>query len=376
MLRIGIQLDLIGSYGREVLRGIMQFANRAGNWEFIMPPMYSLGRKTTVHPRGVDGMLAMIHDARTIQPFRRAGVPVVNVARTMDDQMLSKLRLPSVLPDDSAIGKLAFEYFYDRGFRSVAFCGHPTAGWSRAREHAFSAAAVAAKCGFQCVHAADEVPLDWVKSLALPTAILAANDRYAWHAVDACRIAGRRMPEDVAILGVDNDVLLTDMVRPSLSSIKPASFLVGFEAGRLLSELLQGRRAPAGPMLVAPEGVLTRHSTDVLVIADESVVAAARFIRENASRPISIDDVLDAVPAGRRTLERRFRAALGRSMLAEIRRVHLDRAMQLLRETDLDIPAVAEGSGFASHARFSSVFRQETGTTPTQYRQNIRGGRK
>lgn len=375
MLRIGIQLDLVGAYGRDVLRGIMQFANRVGNWEFVMPPMYSLGRKRTVNPRSVDGLVAMLHDARSVHAFRRAGVPVINVAHTLDDAALLGLNLPSVLPDDAAIGRTAYEYFRDRGFRHFGFCGHPAAWWSRARERAFAAAA--AEDGLACLtaHVADDVPADWIRSLPLPAAILAANDRYAWHAVDACRDVGLRVPEDVAILGVDNDVLLTDMVRPTLSSVRPASFTVGYEAGRMLADLLQGAKASSRPLLVPPDGVVTRHSTDVLVIDDETALAAARFIRENAAGPISVDDVVDAAATGRRTLERRFKAALGRSLHDELRRVRLERAMQLLRDTDLDMPAVAERCGFSGQARFSTVFRRETGSTPTEFRRRARPGR-
>jgi len=375
MLRIGIQVDLVGSYGRDVLRGIMQFANRAGNWEFVMPPMYSIGRKKTVSPRAVDGMLAMIHDARSVSPFRRAGVPLLNVARTLDDEQLTTLNLPSVLPNDAAIGKLAYEYFRDRGFRNFGFCGHPTAGWSRARERAFEAAV--AKDGQTCfrVHVADDVPVDWIKTVPIPAAILAGNDRYAWHAVDACRNAGLRVPEDVAVLGCDNDVLLVDMVRPTLSSIKPASFAVGYEAGRLLAQLMHGGKVTPRPVLIAPEGIVTRHSTDVLVIEDAAVAAAVRFIRQNAARAIGVADVLDEIASGRRTLERRFREAMGRSLLDEIRRVRIDRAMQLLRDTSLDMPAIAEQCGFSSQARFSTVFRDQSGDTPTDYRKKMRAGR-
>lgn len=376
MLRIGIQVDLVGSHGRDALRGMMQFANRVGNWEFVMPPMYSLGRKRTVNPRSVDGMLAMIHDARTIVPFRRAGVPVVNIARTLDDEALVKLRLPSVLPDDEAIGRMAYDYFRNRGFRNFGFCGHPTAGWSRTRERAFADAVEQAHGRCFRVEVADSVPPDWLKSVPLPAGILAANDRYAWHAADACRNVGLRVPEDVAILGVDNDVLIADLVRPSLSSVKAAAFAIGFQAGRLLSDLMQGAPPPPRPILVPPEGVVTRHSTDVLVMDDEAVVDAARFIRENALRAgISVAEVADAAAIGRRTLERRFKAVLGRSLHDEIRRVRMDKAKQLLRETTLDMPAIAEQCGFLSQARFSTVFRQQAGSTPTEFRRRARLGR-
>lgn len=375
MLRIGIQLDLVGAYGRDVLRGLMQFANRRGNWEFVLPPMYSLGRKKTVVPRTVDGMVAMVHDPRTIDTFRRAGVPVVNVARTIDEEVLARARIPSVLPDDAAIGRLAYEYFRDRGFQNFAFCGHPTAGWSRLRERALAESAEAAGHRFSRVDVADDVPIDWVRALPLPVGILAGNDRYAWHAVDACRSLNLRVPEDVAILGVDNDVLLADLVRPTLSSIRPAAFGVGFEAGKMLTELLGGAESRLQPTLVAPEGVETRHSTDVLVLEDDAVADAVRFIRERAGEAISVEDVLDASATGRRTLERRFKAALGRSLHDEIRRVRMDRACQLLRDTSLDMPTVAERCGYVSQARLSTVFRQVMGKTPTEFRRAARLGR-
>jgi LacI family transcriptional regulator len=372
MLKIGIQVDLAGGYGREALRGVMRYANTVGNWEFVMPPMYSLNTKKTVEPHTVDGVIGMLHSPRSYEPFRAAGIPVVNVARTLPAERLAKIGLPSVVPDDEAIGRLAYQCLRDLGFRQFGFCGHPTGDWSLARGRTFAAAA--ASDGFPCsmVAAADKVPIEWVVSLKKPCAILAGNDRYAWHAIDACREAGIRVPEDVAILGVDNDVLLAEMVRPTLSSITPDALAIGFVAAELLAELIQGKPTPATPVLLPPEGVVTRHSTDVLAMDDPDVVAAARFIRENAAKPISVDDVMQRVSTSRRNLERRFRRELGRSLLDEIRRLHMARATNLLRNTDLDIPAVARESGFTGAIRFSTVFRELMGMPPTQYRREQR----
>src|SRR5438034_323608 len=119
---------------------------------------------------------------------------------------------------------------------------------------------------------------------------------------------------------------------------------------------------------VPPNGVITRHSTDVLSIEDDAVAQACRFIRERASAPLRVDDVLEHVAMSRRNLERRFKRVMRRSLLDEIRRVHLDRAAKLLRESDLDMPGVAEQAGFASQVRFSTVFREKMGATPTAYR--------
>jgi LacI family transcriptional regulator len=373
MLRIGIQVDFAGGYGRGVLRGVMAYANLRTDWEFEMPPMYMLSSRR-VDLRNVDGVIAMIHAARSFDRFRRARVPMVNCARTMSARQLHRAHVPTVLPDDKAAGKMAFIYFWDRLFRSFGFCGHPTASWSVLRRDAFAAECRREGVFFSEAAAADEVPQEWIKSLPRPCAILAANDRYAWHAIDVCRENGISVPEEIAVLGIDNDTLLNEMARPTLSSIDLGAEKIGFEAAKMLDGLMKKQAAPREALEIAPHGVITRHSTDVLSIEDEVVAEAAQFIRQHASERISVEDVLKEVAMSRRNLERRFRRVMRRSLLDEIRRVHLDRAAKLLRDTSLDIPSIAEQSGFASHVRFSTVFREQLAVTPTEYRRSHRVG--
>ena len=375
MLRIGIHLDFAGGYGRGVLRGLMQYANLQSDWEFVMPPMYSLGSAKLDDLRDTDGVIAMVHAARTVHRFRRAKVPLVNTARTMGAGELEKQRIVTVLPDDAAIGRMAFAYFWERHFRSFGFCGHPSVSWSHVRGEAFAAECEAHGVPCSVTSDVNTVSREWVTALPRPCAILAANDRYAWHAIDLCRELGISVPEEIAVVGVDNDTLLTEMVRPTLSSIDCGSERIGFEAARLLKAMMGGESVSFVPMELSPHGVISRHSTDVLSIEDEVVAEAAKFIREHAAEPIGVDDVLREMAMSRRNLERRFRTVMRRSMLDEIRRVHLDRATKLLRETNLDIPHVAEQSGFASHVRFSTVFREHLGTTPTAYRRRFRSTR-
>ena len=369
MKKVGILVDFAGGYGRSVLHGVMHFAQFAANdWEFAMPPMYRLSRTGRLDPRQLDGVIVMLHDERSARPFQQARVPVVNTARTLSLERLQLARLHSVLPDDEAVGRMAYRYFRERGFSNFAFCGHPTGDWSLARQHAFANSARAD--GFEChatVHA-DQVPAKWLAGLPKPVALLAANDRYSWYAVDACRIAGRKIPDDIAILGVDNDELTVAMARPALSSIELPGFRIGEEAAALLGALMAGERVSPVPRLLPPDSVISRASTDVLAMDDEAVVQALRFIRANGSKAITVDDVLDAVPLGRRSLERRFRQALGRSLLDEIRQVHIERSKRLLRETTLDMPVIARESGFASAVRFSTVFHQVVGMPPTAFR--------
>src|SRR6185436_17615671 len=148
MRKIGIQIDFAGAYGRAVLRGVMHFAQFHSDWEFVMPPMYALARKVTVDPRHSDGLVAMVHDERSVAAFRRRGVPVVNAARTLSLKRLAAAGIHSVVPDDEAIGPMAYRHLRDRGFTRFGFCGHPSSDWSIARQHSFERAVRAD--GFPC----------------------------------------------------------------------------------------------------------------------------------------------------------------------------------------------------------------------------------
>ena len=190
---------------------------------------------------------------------------------------------------------------------------------------------------------------------------------------EACREAGLRIPEDVAIVGMGNDDLLCDFARPSLSSVAVASEQIGHEAAALLDRLMNGHSPPPQPILVPPPGVVARQSSDVLAIDDHDVATALRFIRDASHKPIRVDDLLNAIPVSRRMLERKFRKVLRRGISEEIRRVHIERARRLLAGTDLAISAIAFNSGFSNASHLSIVFRQETGLTPTAFRSQFRG---
>jgi LacI family transcriptional regulator len=204
--------------------------------------------------------------------------------------------------------------------------------------------------------------------------IFAPNDIWGVQLTEVCLRAGLQVPEDVAILGVDDDDLLCEFARPALSSIALPTQRIGYEAAREVERLLKRARASLRPLLLPPLRVIARRSTDILAVDDSDVVAALRFIRRQAHQPIRVIDLLREVPTSRRSLERQFRKVLGRSILGEIRRVHVERASQLLALPDLPLHSVAERSGFTDAKRFSTVFRQMVGLTPSAYRHRLRCG--
>jgi LacI family transcriptional regulator len=208
----------------------------------------------------------------------------------------------------------------------------------------------------------------WIHSLPKPLGLMACNDFRGIQALDACRRAGIAVPEEMAVIGVDNEELVCKLAYPPLSSVVPNARRIGYEAAALLDRLMRGEPEPTIPLAIPPLEVITRLSTDVNAIADPDVAAAMRFIREHACEGIGVDEVLAQVPVSRSVLQRRFRSLLGRSIHAVIAAVRLQRAKQLLVETDLSLAVIAKRTGFSHVEYLCAAFRQAVGLPPGAYR--------
>jgi LacI family transcriptional regulator len=177
-----------------------------------------------------------------------------------------------------------------------------------------------------------------------------------------------QVPEDVAVIGVDNDEMICRLATPPLSSVQQGTWRLGYEAAKLLGQMMAGKKAPKHKYVIEPEGIVSRRSTDSLAIEDADVARAMRFIDEHASEGIKVPDVVEAVGGGRSTIERRFEAVMGRTIRAEIRRVQLERAKDLIASTDLPLKQIAATTGFGSIQHMTTLFRQQVGRTPAKYR--------
>jgi LacI family transcriptional regulator len=377
---IGLALNHGLSYCRGILRGIRHYARTKPEWVFVPVAadpraLRSLGRL------GVAGLIAHAYTTQQSRALSRLSKPVVNVCGVLTDAPFVR-----VGADDRAVGRLAGQHLSDRGLRHFGFVGHDGHGYSIQREAGFRAA-VAARA--ETLHAysepvahpfnpmgsmwaVDAAVRSWVRSLPRPVGVFTANDIWGMHIAEVCRQLALRVPEDVALVGVDNDDLLCEMARPTLSSVALPTERIGCEAAALLDRLLAGDRPDDGPLLLPPLHVVVRQSSDTLALKDTEVASAVRYIRERAHTPTGVNDVLKAVTISRRSLERRFRMALERSVWDEIRRAHMERARVLLASSELSIAAVAEQAGFSDLRQLSVVFRQETGQTPSAYRRQIR----
>jgi LacI family transcriptional regulator len=209
---------------------------------------------------------------------------------------------------------------------------------------------------------------EWLADLRAPVAVFACNDTAGLKTAAHCRQLGLRVPEEVAILGVDDEDILCELASPSLSSMALDLESIGLRAAGLLDRLFDRPAARAAEVLVPPREIVERESTRVFTCEDALVERAVGFIRANAASTIRVGDVVRAVPSSRRGLEVRFRRALGKSIHDEIREAHLARARALLRATDARIGIVADESGFGTPQRLYEAFRAAEGCSPAAFR--------
>jgi LacI family transcriptional regulator len=374
--RVALVVESSGASGREILRGIARYARQHGPWSLYHEP----GHWPDVLPPWLarfdgDGIIARVRNRRTAARLARLRLPIVDVQGNVPDS-----GLPLVQVDDAAVARLAAEHFFQRGFRHLACCGITGPVWAERRCMAF--VALVEQSGRECQRydlppretktwfaRSEQRRIDrWLSRLPKPVAVLGANDTAAQKVLDACRRQGLMVPEEVAVLGVDNDETLCEICDPMLSSVVPVHDQIGYRAAELLEQLIEGAAAPREPIFLKPTNVVVRHSTDVLALDDRDVAAAVRFVREQACQGIGVEAVARHVALSYSTLQRRFQAALSRSVHDEILRVRIERATELLAETQLPLARVAELSGFGHQEYLGAVFKAQLGQTPRQYR--------
>jgi Transcriptional regulators len=292
--------------------------------------------------------------------------------------------VPKIRPDNIAMGHLGAEHLLERGFRHFGFCGFADAGWSNERRDGFLEALRLA--GHPCDVFDVDDPIDltpfwdanqtaalsaWLKRLSKPAAVMASNDMRAQQVASAAHAAGLLVPEEVAILGANNDPIRCELAEPPLSSVATNAFQSGYQAAEQLAQMMAGERVDVFDRRIEPIGVVTRQSTDILAVGDKNVAAAVSYIREHACHGITVDDVLKQAFASRSQLEKKFRRFIGRSPQAEIRRVQVGRIRQLLFETDFPLKKIAELAGFEHVEYMCVVFKRLTGDSPGSYRKKV-----
>jgi LacI family transcriptional regulator len=366
-LVIRLYADVVHAYSRGILRGIADYSKIHGGWDFSFHTRIDPDFTDTFaaeHIRGVIIQITMVEQSRKLLA---SGVPAVNVANILSPPP----PLPAVWADNVATGRMAAAYFLERGFVSFACCGVSSARFTQERRQSFTEELKNAgyDCAFlDCSESAAAARRRQLPALPQPLAIFCANDSCARQMIREVTALGLAVPDQVAVLGVDNDEIDCELSGVPLSSIRLNTEQIGYEAATLLAKLIEGKSPPDTPLRVPPIEVITRRSTDVLALADAEVAAAVRFIRDRGGREINVENLLAQTRLSRRSLEMRFRKALGRSPYQEIRRVQIERAKLLLTRTDRPMREIADACGFRETRQLSVAFHERLGLTPRQYR--------
>lgn len=374
--KVALLIETASSYGRGLLRGIARYARLHGPWSFFIEPGGQDETPPPLRAWGVNGVITLLRSRRQARQILASRLPVVDLDFTLPDALPC-----GVTNDEAGVARMAAEHLLARGLRHFAFCGWASdpdtpSVWESARQKVFTETIRRASFTSQTyvwppvrAWAREQKSLArWLKALPKPAGLMASNDQRARHVLEAARQAGVQVPEDLAVIGVDNDEVLCELSTPSISSIALNTDHLGFKGAAMLDRLMRGLRVPSRAVSVPPLGVIARRSTDVLAMADRDVVASVRFMQDNLGSPLRIADVLRVANCCRKTLEVRFARALGRTPHEELQRLRLERVKSLLVQTDWPLKRIASTSGFTYVENLHAAFRRGTGTTPSRFR--------
>jgi LacI family transcriptional regulator len=370
--KVILLLETSHMYGRGLLSGIAQYSRFHGHWVFHFEPGGIDKALPKLDKWQADGIIT--RDFNALEKLIAKGLPTIIVSHKKPSHGTYNIDT-----DDFAIATTAAEYFLGKGFKNFAYCGLDEMLWSCRRAKGFKERV--AKAGFETFiyeqpkskqkrlwNNEQSILAKWLKSLPKPVAVMTCADYRSQEVSEACKIADLRVPEEVAILGVDNDTLLCDLSSPSLSSIALSTEKAGYQAAELLDQLMNRQTAESQTIEVLPTHIITRHSTDILAIDDLQVAKAIRYIRQNSKKLIQVGDVVEATTLSRRSLERHFIAYLGRSILDEIRRVHVEQVAIMLTETNLSVAQIGLLMGYSEINNIRKYFCQLKGISPREYR--------
>ena len=371
------------AYGRGLLRGIAKYSRLHGPWIFYRKPPYyrKPGEwvKALSHRRRLDADGIIMVEQENPGKIIAMGLPTI-ASPYIEERIPG---VPNIVGDTTRMGKMAAEHLLERGFRYFAYCGFEDMFGARSRGEYFQKRV--AEAGFKTYFYKQPKPrarrsweneqvlmADWLKSLPRPVGLMACTDDRSQDVAEACKIAGLHIPEQVAIIGVDNDDMVCNLTNPQLSSIAVGWERAGYEAAELLDKLMTGKEKMKNQFIkVEPLYPVSRQSTDILAIEDTDIAKAVRFIRQHCKEPIRVDDVVAAVALSRRILEKRFRKILGRSVLCEIRRVRVEQIVRMLIGTNLPISQIASSLGYPGVDHIARYFRKEKAMTPLAYRKKF-----
>lgn len=360
--------------GRAFIAGVADYAQHFGPWRFHWQPEGLKGLARPAGSFGCDGVI--MRDVANLRAVMAARIPTIvlgHAGKRADGAVF-------VGVDDEAVGRVITSHLRQRGFRHFAFCGYAAAPWSAGREASYCR--LLRQEGFRV--ACHRVPLSagtsplgstkrarlkrWLQTLPRPVALMTANDDLGVQVIELCMEAGIRVPDDCAVVGVDNDPVACGLSDPPLSSVKIQFRQAGYRAAAALDRMMNKRAPKAWAFTAAAAELVERQSTNLIAADDPAVGKALRFIHDHARAPVSVAEIARASGVSRRLLEQRFRQTLDRSILQQHREARAVHVARLLAETSLPLAQVAEECAFAELSHLTRFFRAVRGQTPSAYR--------
>ncbi|MBL0739644.1 AraC family transcriptional regulator [Chryseolinea lacunae] len=380
MIKIILLSDFAEEYYKNLLRGITRYSKDHGPWTFCRMPQYYRetigidGILEWAHEWGADGIIGQFYNSEEVTEFTKANIPVI--AQDFKERFTN---IPNITGAYHETGRLGADYFLKKGFKNFAFYGFNNIVWSRERAQGFEERVKEA--GYD-VHYYEHKELRtrdlwyykpselsrWLQSLPKPIALMTCDDNQGHHITEAAGHAGIRLPDEVAVLGVDNDEMLCNLSDPPLSSINLDAEKCGYEAARMMEKMITQKNFVARDIVVKPTHIITRHSTDIFASNDKYIVNALKYIHENLDKNLKVDQVLREVPLSRRSLEKRFIQTTGYPVYEYIYNQRIEKFTQKLLETDLTIFEIALDLGLTDSKNIARQFKQIKGLTPVEYR--------
>ena len=374
--QIAVLVDTSRSYGRDIVRGIRRYVAEHGPWSLYLESRdLSSSFPDWLEKWPGDGILARTVDEHLLRKLKATKLPVIELRSTMLQHPF-----PFVGMDNSLVGSRVAGHFRDRGFQRFACCIDTSEKFYMQRcEHFIE---TLREQGFDCAVFQTAAPgkkrprwdehqralADWLRSLEKPVGVFACNDQLGFWVLDAARRAGISVPEEVAVIGAENDKTLCDTAWPPLSSVQLRGQAVGHAAARMLDDWIHKRATPSRVTLLPPGDIIVRQSSDIVAVEDARISQALRFIRQHATNDIDVSRVAREVALSRSALERRMKSIVGRSPGEEINRIRFGHVEKLLAETDLTLDAIAARAGFTHPQYMAEAFRKRTGLTPGEFR--------
>jgi LacI family transcriptional regulator len=380
MYKIILMIDFAEEFSKELLKGIARYSKEHGPWIFCRMPLF---QRETIGVEGIlqwakeweaDGIIGQFYNDPKVARFVEEGIPVI--AQDFKERFKE---IPNITAVHKEAGTMGADYFLKKGFKNFAYYGFKDIVWSRERAEGYEERIN--RAGYK-VHYFENAMAgstelwyykpsslsQWLKSLPKPIALMACDDNQGQHITEACRHSKIRIPEEVAVLGVDNDEMICDFSDPPLSSIAQDAEKGGYDAAKLLEHMIKNGCSSFYDVIVRPTQVVTRHSTDIYATNDDHIACTLKYIHQNIDKNIQVDDVVKQVPLSRRTLEKRFQYITGYPIYKYIFNLRIEKLSRRLLETDLSVFEIALDMGLTDSKNIARQFKQLKGCTPIEYR--------